>query len=199
MKQRKRTIEGYLCCSGVLKPIAVPLKSQFGNHCYKQSINDKLYISSVSRGPTTDCSKAQTKENSGTETVSSPSKTTLNPRDGASAVKTENTRRRKTHLLKFQDDDLILQKALKRRKLANNSVVVRLNGVNLKIRRSTRLLRSTSSDQHGSVYVDFPTYKNGSQSTPGQESSARYAFTKEISDEHFKWAQAILVYFCLKF
>ena len=88
-------------------------------------------------------------------------------------VKTENQRKRKPEIIEIKDEEFVLNKSPKKRKIDDDYTVVQLSDLKLKIRRSTRILRGTSSDQHGSVFVDFPTYKDGSQKDEDTENSGR--------------------------
>ena len=89
-----------------------------------------------------------------------PLKIVFSPKHGYSVMKVESPRKRKLEVIEIKDDEVIMNTTPKQRKIDDFSVV-QLSNLKLKIRRSTRLLRGSSSDQHGSVFLDFPTYRTG--------------------------------------
>ena len=89
-----------------------------------------------------------------------PLKIVFSPKHGYSVMKVESPRKRKLEVIEIKDDEVIMNTTPKKRKIDDFSVV-QLSNLKLKIRRSTRLLRGSSSDHHGSVFLDFPTYRTG--------------------------------------
>ena len=124
------------------------------------------------RSPRTTPSKSPLSKN-----VHSPLKVIFRPRNCLSDVKTEKLGNGKSDLLESKDDQLVLNKTPKKRCIGDDCIVMQLDEFKLKVRRSTRLLRSTSSDQYGSVYVAFPTYKDESHSIASWANPRRYAIT----------------------
>ncbi len=95
-----------------------------------------------------------------------PLKIIFSPRAGYSVVKSEDSRNQ-TESVKKDNDDFVLKKAPRRRCVDDYSVVW-MSELTMKIKRSTRVLRGPGFDQQGSVYVDFPIFKeqqNGAQAS----------------------------------
>lgn len=62
------------------------------------------------------------------------------------------------------DEEIVLNRQPRKRKLEEDLNVTEVNDLKLKVRRSCRLLKGKSSGSCvGSVYIDFPMYKDACQ------------------------------------
>lgn len=87
-------------------------------------------------------------------------------------MKVENQRKRKLDYAENKEDEIAVSRAQKKAKINDVYTVVQLSDLKLKIRRSTRLLRGTDLNQHGSMFVEFPTYKDGLKSLENEDDNS---------------------------